>query len=153
MVAEATLYAIHNDILYYVGPKQTETSRVVVPQRLRKDMMQNYHDGRLAGHFSGPQLYKILVQHWWWPHMYTDAMNYASNCPQCAVVEGTGRRQKPLLQPIVTERPFQIIGVDIMELPITTQGNRYVVVFQDLFTKSPMVFPLQTRRQSALLVC
>ena len=26
MVAEATLYAIHNDILYYVGPKQTETS-------------------------------------------------------------------------------------------------------------------------------
>ena len=42
MVAEATLYAIHNDILYYVGPRQTETSRVVVPQRLRKDMMQNY---------------------------------------------------------------------------------------------------------------
>ena len=28
-----------------------------------------------------------------------------------------------------------------MELPVTTQGNRYVVVFQDLFTKWPMVFP------------
>ena len=55
-------------------------------------------------------------------------MNYANNYPQCAIVEGTGRRQKPLLQPIVTERPFQIIGVDIMELPVTTQGNRYVVV-------------------------
>ena len=57
MVAEATLYAIHNDILYYVGPTQTETSRVVVPQRLRQDIMQNYHDGHLAGHFSGPRLY------------------------------------------------------------------------------------------------
>ena len=70
-------------------------------------------------------------------------MNYTSNCPQCAVVEGTGRRQKPLLQSIVTERPFQIIRVDIMELPVTTytQGNHYVVVFQDLFTKWPMVFP------------
>ena len=63
--------------------------------------------------------------------MHTDAMNYASNCPQYAVVEGTGRRQKPLLQPIVTERPFQIIRVDIMELPITTQGNRYAVLFQE----------------------
>ena len=118
-------------------------------------MMQNYHDGRLAGHFSGPRLYKTLVQRWWWPHMYTDAMDYASNCPQCAVVEGTGRRQKPLLQPIVTERPFQIIGVDIMELPITTQGNRYVVVFQDLFTKWPMVFPTpdqKTERIARLLV-
>ena len=50
-------------------------------------------------------------------------MYYTNGCPQCAIVEGTGWRQKPLLQPIVTERPFQIVGVDIMELPVTTQGN------------------------------
>ena len=31
IVADATLYAIFNDILYYVGPTQKETSRVVVP--------------------------------------------------------------------------------------------------------------------------
>ena len=61
----------------YVGPTQTETLRVVVPQQLHQDIMQNYHDGHLAGHFSGPRLYKTLVQRWWWPHMYTDAMNYA----------------------------------------------------------------------------
>ena len=35
IVAEATLYAIYNGILYYVGPTKTETSRVVVPQQLR----------------------------------------------------------------------------------------------------------------------
>ena len=58
LVTEATLYAIHNDILYYVGPTQTQTSRVVVPQRLRQDIMQNYHDGHLAGH---SRLYKTLV--------------------------------------------------------------------------------------------
>ena len=48
--------------------------------------------------------------------MYTDVMNYVNNCPQRAIVEGTGRKQKPLLQPIFTELPFQIVGVDIMEL-------------------------------------
>ena len=47
--------------------------------------------------------------------MYADVMNYVNICLQCAIVEGTGRKQKPLLQPIVTERPFQIVGVDIME--------------------------------------
>ena len=61
-------------------------------------------------------------------------MNYADNCLQCAIVEGTGRKQKPLLQPIITERPFQIVGVDVMELPVTTPGNRYAIVFQDLFS-------------------
>ena len=68
-------------------------------------------------------------------------MNYANSCPQCTIVEGTGRGQKPLLQPIVTERPFQIVGVDIMELTVTNQGNQYAIVFKDLFTKWPLAFP------------
>ena len=73
--------------------------------------------------------------------MYSDALEYANNFPQCAIVQGAGRRQKPPLYLIVIERPFQIVGVDIMELPITSIGNRYVIVCQDLFTKWPMVFP------------
>jgi len=28
-----------------------------------------------------------------------------------------------------------------MELPVTSKGNKYVIVFQDLFTKWPMVYP------------
>ena len=108
---------------------------------MRQRIMQEYHDGRLAGHFSGPKLYKTLVRSWWWPRMYSNALEYANNCPQCAIVQGTGRRQKPPLYPIFTERPFQIVGVDIMELPITSRGNHYVIVCRDLFTKWPMVFP------------
>jgi len=73
--------------------------------------------------------------------MYSDILDYANSCPDCAIVQGTGRRQKPLLHPIISERPFHIVGVDIMELPVTSRGNHYVVVFQDLFTKRPMVFP------------
>ena len=50
IVVQATLYTIVNGILYYVGPTQTETSRVVVPQHLRHKIMQEHHDGQLAGH-------------------------------------------------------------------------------------------------------
>ena len=80
VVTESVMYAIVNDILYYVGPKQMETSRVAVPQQMRQRIMQEYHDGRLAGHFSGPKLYKTLVRSWWWPRMYSDALEYASMC-------------------------------------------------------------------------
>ena len=64
LVAEASLFTIVNDVLYYVGPTQTETSRVVVPHHLQVKVMQEHHDGRLAGHFSGPNLYKTLVRRW-----------------------------------------------------------------------------------------
>ena len=49
------MYATVNDILYYVGPKQMEISGVAVPQQMH---LQEYHDGWLAGHFSGPKLTK-----------------------------------------------------------------------------------------------
>ena len=110
-------------ILYYVGSKQTDIPQAVVPKILRDQIMKEYHGGSLAGHFSGPYLYKTLARRWWWQHMYSDALRHASNCPYCAIVEGSGRKQKPPLHLIPTECPFQIIGIDIMELPLTSKGN------------------------------
>ena len=59
--------------------------------------MKEYHGESLAGHFSGPHLYKILARRCWWQHMYSDALRHAINCPYCAIVEGSGRKQKPPL--------------------------------------------------------
>ena len=85
--------------------------------------------------------------------MYQDIIDYARNCPQCIIVAGTGKRQVPPMQSIPVDRPFQIVGVDI---PMTADGNRYVVVFQDFFTKWPMVvFPTcdqKAKRIAKLLV-
>ena len=37
-----------------------------------------------------------------------------------------------------------------MELPVTNQGNRYVIVFQDLFTKWPLVFPTPDQKAECI---
>ena len=38
-----------------------------------------------------------------------------------------------------------------MELPLTTQGNKYVLVFQDLFIKWPMVYPLPDQKTERIV--
>ena len=50
---------------------------------------------------------------------------------------------------------LQKIGVDVMDLPCTERGNRHIVVFQDIFTKWPMVFavPDQRTERIARLLC
>ena len=53
--------------------------------------------------------------------------------------------------PIPAQRPFQTIGVDVMELPLTKKGNRYVVVFQGMFTKWPMVYPVPDQKSQRLM--
>ena len=72
--------------------------------------------------------------------MHQDILNSVKNCPQCTTVTGAGRKQLPPLQSVLVNHPFQIVNVDIIELLLTTNGNKYAIVFQDLFTKSSMVY-------------
>lgn len=106
----------------------------------------------MGGHFSGDRLFKALVRHWWWERMYTDTVKYAKGCPECAIATGGSRLHRLPLHPIPVNRPFQIVGVDIMDLPRTTDGNKHVVVFQDYLTKWPMVPDQKAERLAHLLV-
>ena len=83
--------------------------------------------------------------------MYSDIMEFCKVCPECVTVSGVGRRHKPPLHPIPVSHPFQILGVDLMELPKTSSGNRCVVVFQDMFTKWPFVFPVPDQQSVRIM--
>ena len=55
------------------------------------------------------------------------------------------------LYPIAIQRPFQIMGVDVMDLPKTIDGNCHVLVFQNYLTKWPLVFDIPDQSQPQLL--
>ena len=95
--------------------------------------MTEYHSSAMSGHFSGVRLYSTPCKRWYWEGMYTDCFNYGKACPQCAVARATSRRINPPLKPIPVSQIFQIVGVDIMELPKTHSGNKCVVVFRIFF--------------------
>ena len=123
IAAQALQFSLVDGILYFVDTKQQSKKQVVVPVQLRQKLLQEAHGGILAGHFSANRLFHTLSCHWWWDTMYRDCVDYCKNCVECAVVKGTGKAQRPPLHPIPVQRPFQIIGVDIMEFPMTQQGN------------------------------
>ena len=75
--------------------------------------------------------------------MYSATERFVKSCPEYAIVSGTGCRQPPPLHPIPVHRPFQIVGVDVMDLPVTTNGNKHVVVFQDY---RPMVYAIPDQK-------
>ena len=78
--------------------------------------------------------------------MYNDVTKHCAFCPQCAIVTGNRCINRPPLSPIPVQRPFQIIGVDVMDLPVTDSGNHHVVVFQDFLTKWPLAFPVPDQK-------
>ena len=69
VVAQVSMYTIVDDILYFNGQKG-DSPRAVVPCGLQQSMMEEYHSGIMAGHFSGPKIYKTMFLQWWWQNMY-----------------------------------------------------------------------------------
>lgn len=47
---------------------------------------------------------------------------------------------------IPIQKPLQLLGVDIMDLPMTESGIKHVLVFQDLLSKWPLVFPIPDQK-------
>ena len=146
VILQKSLFTIQQDILYYVDPRQTHQLRVAVPRHLREELLQEHHSSLTGGHFGVKKTYGALVRHWWWDGMHSDVSKFITNCPECAVVTGGGRHYRAPLHPIPVSRPFQIVGVDILELPATDRGNKYVLVFQDFLTKWPFAFPMPDQK-------
>ena len=48
---------------------------------------------------------------------------------------------KPLLSLIPVSEPFDHVGVDVLQLSVSSQGNRYAVVLMVYLTKWPEVYP------------
>ena len=132
--------------LHFMDPKQKHQLWVVVPRHLVQQVLDLCHHGPNGGHYSDNRTYRSLCRRWWWEKMYSGAQQFSANCPECAIVNSSGCHQPPPLHPIPVQRPFQIVGVDVMELPITTKGNKYVVVFQDYLTKWPMVYAMPDQK-------
>lgn len=65
-------------------------------------------------------------------------------------LERSGRHARPPLQFIPIGGPFHRVGVDVLQLPPTFEGNKYAIVFMDYFTKWPEVFA--TDDQSATTI-
>ena len=150
VAAQAPLFTLVDGVLFFVNPKYRDRKQCVVPKHLRQTIMEEHHSSPMSGHFSGEKLYKVLSCHWWWQGMYGDVITHCRSCPQCAIVNASGKVNKPPLHPIPVERVFQIIGVDIMDLPLTESGNRHVVVFQDFLSKWPLVFPVPDQKAERL---
>ena len=74
---QRSLFAVVNETLYYLDPKQDHRKRVAVPKHLRLQVLDETHRSAMGGHFAGKRLYASLVNHWWWDGMYTDSLKYA----------------------------------------------------------------------------
>ena len=94
-------------------------------------MLHNHH---LGGHLEVDIVFNKVHNLYFWPQMYDDIKDYIRSCDICQW-RGWKQNLQPL-QPISVGDPFKKVGIDFVgPLPLTSQGNKYIIVATDYLTK------------------
>ena len=150
LALESSRFDIIDGVLYYENPDTPGSWRIAVPRQIRLTLLKEAHSGKFAGHFAERKIYSTLKKKYWWSRMRSDIREHCRSCLTCASRKGPGRSERPSLQPIPVGGPFHRVGVDILQLPLTFNGNQYAVVFMDYFTKWPEVFAVPNQQAETI---
>src|SRR5258705_6394172 len=126
------------------GLSQSQHPQVLIPPRHAREVFDLFHGSPSGGHYAYQKTYATLVQKYSWPEMKKDIEEWCRSCLTCQACKHPNRAARAPLENIAVGSPMEIIGVDIMgPLPVSTQGNRYILVFIDLFTKWAEAYPVK----------
>ena len=140
-------------VLYYENSDASGRRRIVAPEKLKQEVLSENHEAVFAGHFSPKRMFNKLSQYYYWQEMRGDIQKVCETCVVCASTQGQERQKKPFLHCIPVGKPFQCVGMDFKEMDVSSNGNRYALVFQDYLTKWPEVFPVQDRSATTVAKC
>ena len=115
-------------------------ARIAIPECLKETVLKEAHGGCFAGHFAERRTCELLKRHNWWRTMRADVRKHCQSCLVCASRDGSGHPIQPKLQPIPVGGPFNRVGVDVLQLCSTYNGNRYAIIFSNYLTMWPEVF-------------
>ena len=138
---------LKDGLLYYrwVGEncRESERLKLVVPEGFRDVILEQLHDSRTGAHLGVSKVYEKVKARYYWPGMSRYVKWWVSSCLTCQRFKDPGRKARGNLHQYIVGVPFERIAMDIVgPLPQSDQGNIYVLVICDYFTKYVEAFAL-----------
>jgi len=141
-------FKVRRNILYRkaIPKNDSEHWQLVVPEKLRENVMKLAHENILSGHLGIQKTYDRVCSQFWWPGMHGSVVRFVRSCDICQRSVPRGRVTKvPLGKMPVIDIPFQRVAVDLIGpfSPASSQGNRFVLTLVDYATRYPEAVPLK----------
>ena len=113
----------------------------IIPASCQSTLLHQYHDHPQVGHLGPDKTTEKIQQVGYWVGMLHNVDKY---CQECSVCQASKQPlpQKALLMNMPFGRPWEMIAVDILQVPLSSNNNRYLLVIQDYVTKWVEAIPL-----------
>ena len=125
--------------------------QLVLPSVVRESVLQDLHSGSMGAHVGESKMIHLVRERYYWPGWKESVKEWCRKCRTCSTRKMAPPSKRAPLQTLQAGYPLQIVAVDILgPLPVTAQGNKYVLVACDCFTRWVEVYAIQN--QEALTV-
>lgn len=125
--------------------------QILVPREKVSEVLEEVHDSPSGSHFGINKTLQRIRKRFYWATCKRDVEDWCAFCKICIAKKGPSGKGKSPLQVYNVGAPFERIQVDILgPLPTTLNGNRYVLVVLDCFTKWAEAIPLKNKRATTV---
>ena len=120
--------------------------QIVLPQQYRQHIIEIAHDR--TGHLRVQKTKDRITQHFYWPGINHQIRQHCQECDTCQYLSKSQQGHKQKLRPLpLTDIPFKRIGIDIAgPLPVTEDGNQYLLMMCDYATRYLEAIPIPDQR-------
>ena len=137
-------YALIHGVLYKINKTMSGNPwKLVVPTKLRADVLKLMHDDASAGHGGFFKTYSQTRKRYYWDKMIKDTYRYVQQCPECQLQNSRNAKAQGhrITYPPPT-KVFQRIAVDyIGPFKKTQRGSLYALVLIDYTSRFLRVIP------------
>ena len=145
---------LENDILFrkYEDPVSNMVlNQALVPLSERKTVLQFCHDNKCSAHLGVHKTVAKVRQGYYWPGLQGDVRAYIAGCDKCSKRKSPQKTKRAPMGMVQVSCPMDRLATDILgELPETENGNRYILVVSDYFTKWTESFPMRNMEASTV---
>ena len=92
-----------------------------------------------------------LKQRFYWPGHFRNVENWCRTCHSCVTRKTPAPKSRGALSGIPSGSPMQLISVDIVgPFPESNDGNKYILVVVDQFTKWSKAYPIPNQEATTV---
>ncbi len=129
----------------YWAQKPFPIEQFVIPEKLVPTVLRVVHDVPISGHLGRDNTLALARKRYYWLMLRIDAESHVARCITCAQHKGVVKGPARILQCPLVEAPWDVVSVDLLQLPQSHHGSRYLFVCVDHFTRCVVLAPLKDK--------
>ena len=110
--------------------------QLVVPKELQDTILRATHDAATSAHLGVKKTVHKTKHKFYWYRLKESVRNWITKCAKCGAWKRPHKTPQAPLQDYRVGAPMDRLVTDILgPLPISEQGNRYILLIGDQFSK------------------